>query len=46
MRVLNDYRDQLKAGNDDPVFDPAKFADLDIDREAWTLDQPETAART
>jgi alanine or glycine:cation symporter, AGCS family len=39
MRVLNDFRQQLKAGNDDPVFDPAKFADLDIDASAWKLDE-------
>jgi alanine or glycine:cation symporter, AGCS family len=39
MRVLNDYRDQLKAGNEDPVFDPAKFSDLDIDTRAWELDE-------
>jgi AGCS family alanine or glycine:cation symporter len=39
MRVLNDFRDQLKAGNDNPVFDPAKFADLDIDASAWKLDE-------
>ncbi|HUG21513.1 alanine/glycine:cation symporter family protein [Piscinibacter sp.] len=37
MRVLNDYRDQLKAGNDRPVFDAAKFPDLDIDRSAWKV---------
>jgi AGCS family alanine or glycine:cation symporter len=37
MRVLNDYRDQLKAGSDRPVFDAAKFPDLDIDRAAWTI---------
>ena len=36
LRVLNDYRDQLKAGVEHPVFEPAKFADLDIDRTAWT----------
>ncbi|MDH3638190.1 MAG: alanine:cation symporter family protein [Gammaproteobacteria bacterium] len=35
MRVLNDYRDQLKQGIDHPVFDPAKFSDLDIDPSAW-----------
>lgn len=35
LRVLNDFRDQLKAGNDNPVFDPAKFSDLDIDAGAW-----------
>jgi alanine or glycine:cation symporter, AGCS family len=39
MRVLNDFRDQLKAGNDEPVFDPAKFSDLDIDVSAWKLDE-------
>ncbi len=37
LRVLNDYRDQLKAGNDDPVFDAAKFPDLAIDRTAWKV---------
>jgi AGCS family alanine or glycine:cation symporter len=39
LRVLNDYRNQLKAGNEDPVFDPAKFSDLDIDMRAWQLDE-------
>jgi AGCS family alanine or glycine:cation symporter len=39
MRVLNDCRAQLKAGNDDPVFDPAKFPDLDLDVDAWKLDE-------
>jgi len=41
LRVLNDFRDQLKQGKEHPVFDPAKFADLDIDASAWKLDQPE-----
>jgi AGCS family alanine or glycine:cation symporter len=36
LRVLNDYRAQLKAGTEHPVFDPDKFADLDIDKTAWT----------
>lgn len=35
LRVLNDYRDQLKEGKEHPVFDPAKFPDLDIDKSAW-----------
>ena len=35
-RLLNDFRDQLKAGIERPVLDPEKFADLDIDRNAWT----------
>ena len=37
LRVLNDYSDQLKAGNQRPVFDAAKFPDLNIDREAWRI---------
>lgn len=35
MRLLRDYQDQLKAGHERPVLDPAKFADLDIDTTAW-----------
>ncbi|MDM7933646.1 alanine/glycine:cation symporter family protein [Tabrizicola sp.] len=35
MRVVNDFRMQLKAGVDRPIFDPASFPDLDLDREAW-----------
>ena len=35
LRILNDYREQLKDGKDRPVFDPDKFADLDIDPTAW-----------
>ena len=35
-RLLNDFRDQLKAGVVRPVFDPDKFPDLNIDRTAWT----------
>jgi AGCS family alanine or glycine:cation symporter len=35
LRVLNDYRDQLRAGIVRPAFDAAKFPDLDIDRTAW-----------
>jgi AGCS family alanine or glycine:cation symporter len=43
MRLLNDYTDQLKAGKEHPVFDAAKFSDLDIDKTAWTFDDPATA---
>lgn len=35
MRVVNDYRKQLKSGIEKPIFDPAKFSDLDLDHEAW-----------
>ncbi|MRG97515.1 alanine/glycine:cation symporter family protein [Polyangium spumosum] len=49
MRVLKDYKDQLKQGKEHPVFEPAKFADLDIDLDAWKFDPtpapaPEKAA--
>ena len=35
-RLLNDFKAQLKAGVARPVLDPDKYADLDIDRTAWT----------
>ncbi|MBB4005168.1 alanine/glycine:cation symporter family protein [Aurantimonas endophytica] len=35
MRILNDFRAQLKNGALRPVFDPAKFPDLDLDHTAW-----------
>ncbi|MCG8545374.1 MAG: alanine:cation symporter family protein [Alphaproteobacteria bacterium] len=43
MRVLNDYRSQLQEGKEHPTFDPEKFSDLDIDKTAWTFDEPATA---
>ncbi|WP_048646564.1 alanine/glycine:cation symporter family protein [Nitratireductor soli] len=36
LRMLRDFRQQLKAGIARPVLDPADYADLDIDRTAWT----------
>ena len=38
LRVLNDYRKQLKAGVEHPLFEAERFADLDLDREAWRHD--------
>ncbi|MEM7442855.1 MAG: alanine/glycine:cation symporter family protein [Pseudomonadota bacterium] len=35
LRVLNDFRQQVRDGVDAPVFDPEKFPDLDIDKSAW-----------
>ena len=37
MRLLRDFRRQLKAGVERPVLNPDDYADLDIDREAWKL---------
>lgn len=36
LRLLKDFRGQLAAGVERPVFDPDAFPDLDIDRTAWT----------
>ncbi len=37
MRLLRDFRAQLKAGVERPVLNPDDYADLDIDREAWKM---------
>ncbi|MDF1792534.1 MAG: alanine/glycine:cation symporter family protein [Thalassobaculaceae bacterium] len=38
LRVLNDYRNQLKAGVEHPIFEAERFPELDLDREAWRHD--------
>lgn len=35
LRMLDDFKSQIRAGNKEPRLDPDKFADLDIDRSAW-----------
>ncbi|WP_341368917.1 alanine/glycine:cation symporter family protein [Yoonia sp. BS5-3] len=35
MRIIADFRAQLAAGVEKPVFDPAQFPDLDTDPTAW-----------
>jgi AGCS family alanine or glycine:cation symporter len=35
LRILRDFRAQLKAGVDRPILHPDDFPDLDIDRTAW-----------
>jgi len=35
LRLLDDYRSQLKRGEKVPRFDPDQFLDLDLDRDAW-----------
>lgn len=44
MRILRDYDRQIAAGVGSPVFDAAQFADLDLDREAWIVEQEPPAA--
>lgn len=46
MRLLRDFRAQLKAGIERPVLNPDDYADLDIDRDAWTALEPVTAEKT
>ena len=41
LRIMKDFDSQVAAGVDKPVFKPEKFPDLNIDRRAWTLDQPD-----
>jgi alanine or glycine:cation symporter, AGCS family len=36
LRILNDFRAQLRAGVERPVLDPKNFADLDLDHSAWS----------
>ncbi|QPM90742.1 alanine/glycine:cation symporter family protein [Pseudooceanicola algae] len=35
MRLIRDFREQLAAGVEKPIFDPRKFPDLDTDPTAW-----------
>ena len=44
LRVMRDFDEQRRAGVAQPVFDPAKFPDLKIDRRAWALDEPPAVA--
>jgi len=40
LRVMADYDAQIQAGVAQPVLDPDRFGDLNIDRNAWTNEQP------
>ncbi|MBG6145718.1 AGCS family alanine or glycine:cation symporter [Labrenzia sp. EL_142] len=40
-RILDDFKEQVGAGVARPILDPDKFADLDIDRTAWTGKEPD-----
>ena len=35
LRIIKDFREQLKAGVERPVFNPQDFSDLDLDIRAW-----------
>lgn len=40
LKVMRDYDSQVKAGIKQPTFDPDRFSELNLDREAWTLEEP------
>ncbi len=40
LRLLQDFRRQLQNGVQRPVLNPDDFPDLDIDRTAWTGEEP------
>jgi len=46
MRILRDYDDQRAAGIKTPVFDSARFPDLDLDRQAWPAHPPAAVGKT
>ncbi|WP_040260360.1 alanine/glycine:cation symporter family protein [Pseudomonas massiliensis] len=47
LRLLRDYDAQRAAGTKTPVFDPAQYADLDLDSRAWPpLQQAATLTKT
>jgi alanine or glycine:cation symporter, AGCS family len=39
LRVMRDFDQQMKAGRA-PVFDAGRFADLNIDKDAWVIEDP------
>jgi alanine or glycine:cation symporter, AGCS family len=39
LRVMRDFDQQMKAGHA-PVFDAERFADLNIDKSAWIIEDP------
>jgi len=43
LRILKDFRRQIKEGVARPVFNPDDFPDLDLDRTAWTGKDPDKA---
>ena len=46
LRLVRDYRAQLRAGIEHPVLDPAEWSDLDIDLTAWSDVGPRAAPAT
>jgi AGCS family alanine or glycine:cation symporter len=43
LRVMHDFDQQMKAGHT-PVFDANRFADLNIDKNAWVIENPKAVS--
>jgi len=35
LRVMRDFDEQIQNGIKEPIFDPRKFSDINLDRQAW-----------
>ncbi|MGK7910081.1 MAG: alanine/glycine:cation symporter family protein [Synechococcus sp.] len=44
LRVMRDFDSQLQAGVVEPVFEARKFASLNIDRQAWVIEEDDIPA--
>lgn len=40
LKVMRDFDLQVQVGEKQPIFNPDKFTELNIDRDAWALDEP------
>lgn len=40
LKVMRDFDQQIATGISQPTFDPARFPELNLDHEAWALDDP------
>jgi len=44
LRIMRDFDSQIKAGIEQPIFDVARFSDLNVDPAAWEI-EPEDRER-
>jgi AGCS family alanine or glycine:cation symporter len=44
LRIMRDYDRQIADGAEEPVFDAARFADLNIDPAAWVIEPEDVEA--
>ena len=44
LKVMRDFDRQIQSGIAQPIFDAGQFPELDLDREAWLLDEPAVPA--